>query len=470
MTSTSFKSAFFFMVLAASTSAQTHAPQGVAEAGAPDETKAPSAYETQDTNQPGAKFSPFKLEDYSGDLRTRSRLTGDWDSARTSLAEDGITFDVNALQVLQGNAHGGKHTHGGFRYSGSVDYALMLDTGRMGLWPGGRMTLRGETQIGQSINKKVGSIIPVNYSALLPEPDNSGATTLSEAYLTQVFSKEFILVAGKLDLAHFADQNEFAEDEKTQFMNAAFRANPGLSVYVPYTVLGTLLICRPTDWFSFTTIIHDPNSSATRSGFDTAFHSPEGMTLSQEYHFKVKPFGQTGHQRFGIGWDSKDRTELSEFQKLQMPRPLLAFRAILGLLPDIQKRPDSWGVWYNFDQYLYTEPEDESQGVGLFGRLGWSDGQVNPVETFYSIGVGGRGAIPSRDNDTFGIGYYYLDMSDDLRPFGLTSEQGIEAYYNIEITPWLHITPDFQVIVDPGAGFDNRDVAIVYGLRSRLRF
>jgi len=24
-------------------------------------------------------------------------------------------------------------------------------------------------------------------------------------------------------------------------------------------------------------------------------------------------------------------------------------------------------------------------------------------------------------------------------------------FYNIEITPWLHITPDLQLIIDPGA-------------------
>ena len=29
-------------------------------------------------------------------------------------------------------------------------------------------------------------------------------------------------------------------------------------------------------------------------------------------------------------------------------------------------------------------------------------------------------------------------------------EQG-EVYYNIEIAPWLHIMPDLQVIVRPGA-------------------
>ena len=61
-------------------------------------------------------------------------------------------------------------------------------------------------------------------------------------------------------------------------------------------------------------------------------------------------------------------------------------------------------------------------------------------------------------------------MSDDLPAFmGLSSEQGVELYYDIEVTPWLHITPDLQVIVDPG-GSDARDVAIVCGIRTRMSF
>ena len=61
-------------------------------------------------------------------------------------------------------------------------------------------------------------------------------------------------------------------------------------------------------------------------------------------------------------------------------------------------------------------------------------------------------------------------MNDDVDPaFGVNSEQGVEVYYNIELTLWYHISPDVQVIVDPG-GSDRRDVAIVYGLRMQLSF
>ena len=83
--------------------------------------------------------------------------------------------------------------------------------------------------------------------------------------------------------------------------------------------------------------------------------------------------------------------------------------------------------------------------------------------------VGGKGIFDERDEDTFGLGYYYLSMSDDMADFlGLGSEQGIELFYNIEVTPWLHITPDFQYIIDPGGGL--ADDAYVFGIRTQMSF
>jgi carbohydrate-selective porin OprB len=39
-----------------------------------------------------------------------------------------------------------------------------------------------------------------------------------------------------------------------------------------------------------------------------------------------------------------------------------------------------------------------------------------------------------------------------------------------ELTPWFHITPDLQVIVNPGGGFQDREPALVYGLRTQINF
>jgi porin len=110
----------------------------------------------------------------------------------------------------------------------------------------------------------------------------------------------------------------------------------------------------------------------------------------------------------------------------------------------------STSFFYNFDQYIY-EPEKE-KGVGIFGRFGASDGDANPIHYFYSLGIGGKGVIPGRPLDEFGIGSYYIDVSNPKftgilkdREI-LRDEYGVEAYYNYAITPWMKLTPDMQII------------------------
>ena len=85
-----------------------------------------------------------------------------------------------------------------------------------------------------------------------------------------------------------------------------------------------------------------------------------------------------------------------------------------------------------------------------------------------SGGIGGKGIIPGRDNDTFGVGYYYISISSELPAiFNLDDEQGFELFYNVEVTPWFHVTPGLQVI-DPGP--KSSDTAVVLALRTVMTF
>lgn len=423
-------------------------------------------HSTADPEKKPEMPSLFALRHYTGgDLATRSHLLGDWDGERNELAQQGITFDIDVTQIFQMNARGGKSTNNGFGYSGSADYTLKLDTARMGLWPAGELALKGETQFGRSINSKVGSLMSVNSDALFPEVDEH-TTTLSDVVFTQFFSEHFGIVFGKIDFRG-GDSNVFAHSETTQFMNLSLLANPVVLPFAPYSSLTAAVIIRPTDWLITSFTVLDSFGTASESGFDTAFHSPEGTTFINEWALTIKPFGLEGTQRFGIAYSNREFTLLNQDVRIGGPVELLQQLQSGGI--DVKTRADDWVLYYNFDQYLYTEEEDPTQGVGLFGRVGWSNGEANPFENFYSIGVGGKGIFPERDNDTFGVGYYYLSMSDDLAAFfGLDTEQGIELFYNIEVTPWFHVTPDVQYIIDPGGGAYEDALAI--GIRTQLSF
>ena len=139
---------------------------------------------------------------------------------------------------------------------------------------------------------------------------------------------------------------------------------------------------------------------------------------------------------------------------------------------------------YTFDQYLWQPDANPHHGIGLFFGFGASDGNPNPIQYAFFGGLGGKGVVPGRPDDTFGVGAAHTEFSSAFLPFlrqqlnlGLQHEDAIEMYYNAALTPWLNTTLDLQV-VNPGvqkalnaAGqLVNVDTAIVLGGRARIRF
>lgn len=123
-----------------------------------------------------------------GDFFERSYLCGDWGGMRNTLVDNGINIDLGVTQFFQWNLSGGRDI--GDRLAGSGDLWLNIDTGKAGLWSGGNIFLHAETYWGDSIQSKVGSLMPVNFDSMMPDNDRKGATALSEFYLLQGLAGE----------------------------------------------------------------------------------------------------------------------------------------------------------------------------------------------------------------------------------------------------------------------------------------
>lgn len=338
--------------------------------------------------------------DYSGDYWTRPALTGDWGGLRQKLMDKGLRLDLSVTQTLQRNLAGGRDYR--CAYTGGIDFGLQLDTGKAGLWPGGLLKVRGESRYGHEGNPDTGALLPVNTDALFPVPGQD-TCALSEFNFTQFLAPWVGVTAGKYSPR---EANVFAHDETGQFMNTAFVINPVAGTTVPLGFLGAGVLLRPTDWFNVMTLVLDSEGMTDTCGFDTAFE--RGVSVFQVAELSVKPLGLPGHQR--AGWSWSDRVKV-QFQ--QNPRAVLS--AILtGDTTGLRRKGRDCSFIYDFDQYLYLVPESKDRGIGVFGRFGVGDRDVNPIEAFYSIGIGGKGLIPMRENDTFGVGYYYTALSDRL--------------------------------------------------------
>ena len=132
----------------------------------------------------------------------------------------------------------------------------------------------------------------------------------------------------------------------------------------------------------------------------------------------------------------------------------------------------SWCLAYNFDQAVYVSPDNPQRRWGVFGNLGIADNNPSPIRWFASTGISGTSPIAGRTADSFGVGYFYVGVSDTLKNLApillpLRNEQGVELYYNVAVTPWCQLTPDLQVI----SPFRERsDTSLLVGLRAKIDF
>jgi porin len=443
-------------------------------AGAQTDTSSASTPEPSaaDTTTPAAAPARSKgvlpIPDYKGDLSKRQQLTGDWNGSRTDLADKGLQFQFDWVQIGQGVVSGGRDT--GLGYTGNLDYVMFLDFDRMGLVPGGMLKIRGETRYGEAVNGKSGQILPVNTPALFPltnKPDETVPFTLTDVVYFQYLSEKFGLFAGKMDTLD-GDPNEFASGRgDTQFLNSNLVFNSVSALSVPYSTLGAGFVWNPSKQILLTGSVINTADSSTTTGFD---HVEDGWTGSLEADFQYKLGDLPGGMNVGgiYAW----AREFNDFGRL-------VFVPGEGL--SATTKDSTWAIYWSGWQYLFVEDKSDApinianglpdrQGLGLFARAGVADDETNPVEWTVNGGFGGRGLIPSRDNDMFGVGYFYMSLQSQrfLATAGIQDHsQGFEAFYNIALTPAALLTFDVQVVEPPNTRLDT---GVVLAARLHLKF
>lgn len=387
----------------------------------------------------------------------RETLTGDWGGTRTGLAESGITFDFDHAHFYQGVAHGGLNQR--FAYGGHGDYVTNFDFGKLGVQEGLYLKVRAEHRFGQTINGDTGAVLPAAILPDLPVSDDEDLL-ITNFLFTQFLDERFAVFFGKLDSLD-GDMNAFAHGRgKTQFLNGAFVATPIAIRTVPYSTLGCGFMIMGEDQeplFSYALL--NANDTSESAGFNELF--ADGVAMTTELRLPTNFFNMPGHHLFGATWNSREYVTLG-----QDPRKIFP-----GV--PVNETRGSWSMYWNCDQHLFVDPCDPTKGWGLFGRAAMADARTNPLEYFFSVGIGGNNPYCYHRNDTFGLGWFMHVPSDDIGPAleealgPLGNGQGVELYYNREVTPWLHVTPDFQVIIPAR---ENVDTAIAVGVRAVMTF
>ena len=123
--------------------------------------------------------------------------------------------------------------------------------------------------------------------------------------------------------------------------------------------------------------------------------------------------------------------------------------------------------------------------LNLFARGGFMPSDRNLVSYYVDAGLGLKGALPGRPDDTLGFGVAYARISKDVASADQDTapavvvrdyEMVFELNYAYQIAPWWTVQPDLQYIVHPNGGQNPNDAtlrlenAFVAGVRSTIKF
>ena len=438
---------------------------------------------------------PYATPDtWGGDLASRARLTSDWGGARDDMAKKGVVLDLDLYWMPQAIISGGKDEESGSW--GNAIATLNVDTQKAGLWPGGFFKVQTVTSFGDNVMRETGALVPANISWMLPSPIETD-TGLQEFTYTQFLSQHFGVFLGKIN--SIAPTNVLRGDYTTGFLNTSINLPLALAM-VPLSAYGAGALYLPSHDVTLAAMVLDPNGTIENDDMGDAFD--EGVMALASADLKIKPGGLPGHQNLTLAWSNKDRTSLiqdpanigrllleARFPLLGDPGPILIeIFEELGIPPTsepLNQESETWAAVYSFEQFVSQPAGDPKRGVGVFFSAGVSDGKANPIKYSYSLGLVGKGVVPGRPHDDFGLAWARTEFSDNFVPnlretfnLGLQREDAVELYYKASITPWLEIAPSLQ-IVSPAlnrayntnqARFEDLDTTYLAGVRVGVRF
>jgi high affinity Mn2+ porin len=274
------------------------------------------------------------------------------------------------------------------------------------------------------------------------------------------------VIAGKFSLPDFFDNNAYAHDARTQFINLALMDNLAWDYAADthgYT-LGVYAELNQKDWaVRFAEALMSTVANGPDYDWDIAGAHADNLEVEWRYGDdanggKLRLLGYINHANMGNYQNSLNLSPVN---------------------PDITQtrtHTQKYGLALGWEQMINTD-------LGFFSRLGWNDGatesfELTAVDQTASVGGVLKGTAWGRGDDQIGLGLvisglssvhqaylaaggYDFIIGDGALSYG--PEQVVELYYLYRPIKSIGLTLDFQGIEDPAYNQVRGPVGIVSG-------
>jgi len=232
------------------------------------------------------------------------------------------------------------------------------------------------------------------------------------------------LTGGVIDATDYVDDNLYANDEYTQFMNAALVNGP--NGFAPSYDVGGAVEWEFGSW-----------------GITGVFMNVAANQFGNSYNFFAAQIGHRVNTPLGKGtYRLVGQITDAEFPNARgdAKEPLMG-----GFLSFDQELGDTFGAWI---------------------RFGWQDDRARiDYDALFSGGLNITGTWYGRDEDNIGIGYAYLNGRNNC-----DAKNVVEAYWRFVLHEYIAVTADLQYMDDRRANEADDVRGLIGGVRLTTEF
>jgi high affinity Mn2+ porin len=285
------------------------------------------------------------------------------------------------------------------------------------------------------------------------------------------------VVAGKFALLDFFDNNAYAHDPRSQFLNWVLMGAAGWDYPADtrgYTV-GTMAEYREPNWAVRGAFVAEPKQ-ANGLPLDRRIGRANGSVIEAEHAISLVD-GRKGTARLLAYVNQADMGNYDD---------ALAQAQATGTAPNVVATRTYGRTKYGFS---FNADQEISDTLGVFTRDSWSDGR-NESWAFVEIDASETGGLEwkptawGRPNDRLGVAEVVNELDGPHRRYLSDGGYGFmigdgglhygpelitETYYRVALVEHLWVSPDYQFFANPAYNRSRGPVS-VYSLRVHAEF
>jgi hypothetical protein len=328
--------------------------------------------------------------------------------------------------------------------------------------------MHARTRFGQDVLADAGALTVPNTGMLMPLPGDyhdTDITGLTASQYFPFFGGLANVTAGVLDIIDTVNgffPNLGYGQEGFWNINASITAMPwfgavrGLSLYGALAMTVNEEFKKPESGF----VVTGTENVSTR--WTSLSDSFDDVWIAAFHRFYWKMDDKMGYFMVFGGYSTRDQPSNEPNDFVIIPGQ--------GIEDNDEENP--WDIaLYLYQDFWQAEGNPDRKATFLMGAtLGPDNPQFAQYNLFANVET--FGLMASRPHDRMGVAGWYTWLSDNFEDLvsPVTDVQdtwGFELYYNFEINPWLHLSPDLQLAQNAQ---EDDDLAVIAGVRLVMDF